>query len=376
MRPTNLLCLLAALALPGAGAHAQSLAEAISGVERGARRPAGRAAPAAAAGGSVKAVAVDCAAGESINAALAKKADELIVEITGLCAEDVQVRRDRVTLRGSDPLVDGIQAVGTGDLFGAALLIREARFVTVENLKLTGGVRAGLRVENARRNVFATNCRFEGNGFWGVVAIGSLVDIDDSVATGNGSGGLIASESSFILCDNCTVFDNPAPGEGIGVISSLASSLTFVGGSVAAQIAADVEASSFGNFRDTTLIAEDLPSGVGFAVFAEDDGNVNVRTSTIDGSLLIEDQAQIFLISSDQVGNPLGNLIGTQAKIETRGSPTTGDTNLVGLTLLSQWANGVFSPQTNLGDLGCSTGADALCTAGVTKTSSTCALCP
>lgn len=377
MNRTVMLLACAGVALLPATAHGQRHAEATWGAERSPAAPeaAAKAAPAAGAA-AVKTVAVDCAAGDSINSALAKKADQLIIEITGLCAEDVQVRRDHVTFRGTDPLVDGIQAVGTGDPFGAAMLIREARFITIENLKFTGGTRAGLRIENARRNISASNCRFEGNGFWGVVSIGSLIDIVDSVATGNGSGGLIASENSFLLCDNCTVVDNPAPGDGIGVISSLASSISFVNGSVAAQIAADVEASSFGNFRDTTLTGEDQPSGVGFAVFAEDDGNVNLRTTTLDGSLLIEDQAQIFLVSADQVANPLGNFISGQAKIEAFGSPTNGDTNLVGTTSLTRWANGVFSSLTNLGDLTCSVGADAVCAAGVTKVSSSCALCP
>ncbi len=374
------LAVCSAALLLAAGAQAQDRAEATYGIERGARslaaaQQAAGVAPAAA-GGSVKTVAVDCVLGDSISAALAKKASQLIIEITGLCAEDVQVRRDHVTFRGGDPMVDGIQAVGTADPFGAALLIREARFITIENLKLTGGTRAGLRLENARRNIHVSNSRFEDNGFWGVVAIGSMVEIEDSVATGNGVGGLIASENSFILCDNCTVVDNPAPGDGVGVTSSLASSVTFVNGSAAGQIAADVSASSFGTFRDTTLTGEEMPSGVGFALSAGANGNATVRTTTLDGSLLIENQAQLFLRSVDQVANPLGNIIDGQAKIEAVGSPTTGDTNLSGITSLARWVNGVFSPMTNLGDLSCSTGADAFCAAGVTKTSSTCGLCP
>lgn len=47
--------------------------------------------------------------------------------------------RDRVTLRGVDPEVDGISAAEDLGESDAALWVRGAQFVTVENLKLTGG---------------------------------------------------------------------------------------------------------------------------------------------------------------------------------------------------------------------------------------------
>ncbi len=55
-------------------------------------------------------VRVDCGKGQSINRALAAKAEELTIEIRGLCHESVIVSRDRVTLRGSDADVAGIAA--------------------------------------------------------------------------------------------------------------------------------------------------------------------------------------------------------------------------------------------------------------------------
>jgi hypothetical protein len=55
----------------------------------------------------VKTIRVDCNRGDSINQALADKADGLIIEVQGTCQEDVVVARDDVTLLGlgSDPTV-------------------------------------------------------------------------------------------------------------------------------------------------------------------------------------------------------------------------------------------------------------------------------
>jgi hypothetical protein len=58
-------------------------------------------------------VAVNCSAAESINEALERKAEELIVEITGSCHEDVVIERNNVTLRGVTPGVTVVAASST-----------------------------------------------------------------------------------------------------------------------------------------------------------------------------------------------------------------------------------------------------------------------
>src|SRR6185503_4060518 len=85
-------------------------------------------------------VKVDCAKGDTINAALASnpKVQRLTIEISGMCHENVVVTRDRVTLRGSDPAHDGIQAAENTEFTDAALWVRAAALFTVENLTLTG----------------------------------------------------------------------------------------------------------------------------------------------------------------------------------------------------------------------------------------------
>ena len=114
-----------------------------------------------------KTIKVDCSKGQSINKALEDKADELIIEISGMCEENVLVERHNVTLRGGDPAGDGIRAVDEGD-DDVALTIAGTLNVAVENLRLTGGER-GLTVNNViRGSVHVRNCNVEGNSRMGL----------------------------------------------------------------------------------------------------------------------------------------------------------------------------------------------------------------
>jgi hypothetical protein len=166
-----------------------------------------------------KTVKVDCAKGNSVNAALSSTAAELIVEFSGACAEDVLIDQPNVTLRGIGPdasiigadvatdapaalnvvggtnvvLADftvddqhdrrGIEAVGT-----AALV--------VERVIATGN-RHGLYVKHSasvtvRDSSFVENAS-DGIGIWGSSAIlfSGTVSMND-----NGRAGLIVSDAS------------------------------------------------------------------------------------------------------------------------------------------------------------------------------------
>ena len=383
-RRISLACAAAAALCLAGSAFAQDLSEAVYGLdqdsaEAAAAAPAPRAGGPSSLGPGTKTVDVDCAAGDSITDALKRKADELIINISGLCVEDVTVRRDRVTFRGTDPLTDGIQAATTDDPFGAALLIRESRFIRVENLKLTGAPRTGLRIENARRHVYVDNCRLEGNDNFGLVVLGGLTDVTDTVITGNGDAGIAASENGFVLCDNCTVVDNPAADEGFGVISSLASSVSLRNSTVTANFALEADAGAFITVRDSTITGNPDPVfGFGLGLIASDNGEITVFDSTLNGSIQVSNQGQIFLTAVDQTSNPVGNLVldNGNLRVRGRGGPTPVPSNLIGTTSFVRFGRGIFQSGTNLDILTCNQGADAVCTAGVTKTSSTCALCP
>ena len=121
--------------------------------------------PSVAARASAGTLKVNCHKGESVNKALAKDPDaaSLVVEISGLCKENVVVTRDRVTLRGADPATDGIQAAGNTEQTDAAVWVRGAQLVVVENLKLTGGFTGLLATEVSVPHLRVNNCRLEGN---------------------------------------------------------------------------------------------------------------------------------------------------------------------------------------------------------------------
>jgi len=134
-------------------------------------------------------VTVDCNKGDSINQALTKSplVRNLTVEISGVCHENVVVTRDHVTLHGTDPANDGIQADLSDEISDVALWVRQAQLVTVENLKLTGGF-SGLLVTNVTLNgLQLINCRLESNGAYGAQLQNALVVAQDSTFSTNGN---------------------------------------------------------------------------------------------------------------------------------------------------------------------------------------------
>jgi hypothetical protein len=138
-----------------------------------------------------KSIAVDCAKGESINAALASAAQALIIEFTGVCAEDVVIGRDDVTLRGAVP---GAKIAGAA---GAptpqpAIAIRGVDSIALESFAVDDSDRRGIDVRAA------TNIRLDG-----------------IVSSGNAGDGLFLGEGASAFIRHSS-FDNNA-GDGIGM---------------------------------------------------------------------------------------------------------------------------------------------------------------
>ena len=159
--------------------------------------------------GAEKVIAVDCSAGESIIKALGKGVEEVVVEISGVCTENVVIRRDNVILRGSDPELDGIQSAVEGE--GVVLTVRDATNVQVENLSLAGGI-LGLEVINSNAAsgpspVKLTNCRLEGNLSKGAGIVDSVLVAVQTQFLNNSYGGMFIADGSLFNCQGCT-FDN------------------------------------------------------------------------------------------------------------------------------------------------------------------------
>jgi hypothetical protein len=166
-----------------------------------------------------KTVKVDCAKGESLNAALSSTAVELIVEFSGACAEDVLIERSDVTLRGIAPdasiigadvatdapaalsLAGGANVALTGftvddqhdrrgiDASSTAALVVDGVIVTGNRHGLYLQQSASVTVRDSSFNANAS----DGVGIWGSSAIlfSGTVSMND-----NGRAGLIVSGAS------------------------------------------------------------------------------------------------------------------------------------------------------------------------------------
>lgn len=347
-----------------------------------------------AAAGASKTITVDCSKGESINQALADKSEELIVEVEGLCHEKVVVRRSGVTLRGSDPALDGIVGPASGpageplisvwgaEVSGSFFVVEEAQFaVEIHDLGLRGNDGAGLAVWGSL--VQAKNVSITDNGGVGVHASGaSGIHLIDAVVSNNADTGINATRSSFMLCEGCTVEENGGDGvrgvngaqvilfesavtdnEGIGVRALTSANATVDSSVIAGEFAVGGAARARVTGFNTTVTATELS-------FWFTGADVQWSDSSFEGSMRINKDAYARLIGCTQTSNPGENFIAEDSTLDLAGG------TLVGTTRLVRFATGSLLGGAALGDLVCETGSDAACDGSETKSSSSCSLCP
>ena len=66
---------------------------------------------------------VNCANGDSLQAAIDRESGPVTIEVRGICAENVLIARKQVTLHGLDPALDGIQGVAADPAPLGALVV-------------------------------------------------------------------------------------------------------------------------------------------------------------------------------------------------------------------------------------------------------------
>jgi hypothetical protein len=179
---------------------------------------------------------VDCAAGETVGAALAAAAARrgpITILVTGVCAEAVTLRRDDVTLRGAAP------GAGLRVPFEDATLVRVngARRVRLEQLTLTGdGTGSGIDADD--NGAFTAVGLQVSNLSAGIeVAQSALGEVFDSVIENNLSG-VSAGQADLGLFD-CTVRNNRASG-----VSVIGGRLSVSGGAIEANRFSGVSATA------------------------------------------------------------------------------------------------------------------------------------
>jgi hypothetical protein len=285
-------------------------------------------------------ISVDCNLGQKINNALNTPAVELTIEISGICIEDVAIDRNNVTLRGTDPTVDGISSDPDGPM-RQALSVRNVDAITVENLKLTGAFNGiGINDSVGTRLV---NCRLEDNEFAGAIvgsSSGSIFFFDTVVSaptppTGARlSRGIWVTNGSNASCFNCTISDYR---EALQV--STGASLFVNGGLYTAS-------------RNVLQISNNSSS--------------SVFNATLDGRIRMTDQSAATLINVDQSNDVGSNQLRSGSNLIARFG-----TALEGFTAVSEFTNvSLLDTSSISGDMQCDRGGDAYCDSPVTATSS------
>lgn len=276
-------------------------------------------------------VFVDCNAGDQINDALATPALNLTIEIDGICAENVEIRRTNVTLRGSDPAEDGIRPDPDG-LLQAGIALRNVSIITIENLTLTGAF-TGIGI-NDSFGVTLRNCRLENNEFSGAIvgtASNSVVFIDTAISALSPAAGarlrfgIWVTNGSSASCFNCQINDYRD-----SLLVSTGAKLNVIGGTFTA-----------------TRSALDVI----------DQASADLAGSQIDGRVRIEQKGFARLSNVSQVATPVPN--------RSRNGSTLvldGTTSLIGDAWVGEFANMTFLDDSSMsGNLSCFNGGDAFC---------------
>lgn len=335
---------------------------------------------------------VNCNKGGSINKALAKTAGTpaVVIEITGICNENVVVARDRVTLKGTDPATDGIQATGNTEQSDAALWVRGGQFVVVENLKLTGGFSGVLATDVSVPVLRLINCRVEGNAFIGAQLQNSLLQATDTNFGPNTRTNVNVSNASRFICQNCTLTNAAVPPLGgpdnivvFGGSQALFFDSALVNGGVNAS-------NSQVSLTDSSVQWFDDPNGPAFgrALVGNSSSSFTLIRTQVEGTMTFVQGTTGNLLGVTQTlgaGPPNAiNILDDSAMVRVGtffGNPGPPATPTVTSSVLGfvmrNFANTSILDTTQVnGNMTCLQGGNAYCTPTSTKLGSTCGLCP
>jgi hypothetical protein len=319
-------------------------------------------------------VNVDCGSGDTVAEALAQPADQLTIEISGICTENVVVSRNHVTLRGTDPLADGIHAEdGVSFPTPYALEVDGVQRATmrIRNLQLAGAPGSyPLGVYHSRVNV--KNCRLQNGSHFGAWLSDSLALFTDTVITGNADGG-VNFGGGYFRCTRCTIENN---GEGgWGIRSFPGGEFDLIDSTVEGYRAVYMQGGALRVTGSSSIEGIPGADGEGLAIEATENATIKLNGASVTGPMnvvlsdLILDEATThsipveFMEDNEVSGN--------------RGIYVAGASTLAGNLGLSALAKGFFESGTSLaGNLECVGGSDAWCEdSSVISGTSNCAQC-
>lgn len=309
-----------------------------------------------AAGPASRTVEVDCTQGGSLTRALGTPARELTLVIHGLCRESVEIRRDHLLLRGSDPQVDGIAPPA-----GGTLIIRDARHVSLEGLSVRTVSAAALTVRNAAA-VEVTGCTLAGGG---VIAHHADLRFTDVGIDGGSTPWGPRLFGGSLVCTRCT-------------ITGFRLATLYAAGAGVVQIADSTLAGGSGITvrRGSRVIVEGstVSGHPWYAGGAYNGGFLELDGSTVEGYLETGLRGSLVLADTLQTTNPYHVNLASGASDVT----VAGTSELLGDLHVEGFATAVLSDGVSVdGGLYCGSGGDAFCASTVSVSGgSTCGRCP
>lgn len=209
---------------------------------------------------------VACAAGETINAALARgdSRKPVTIQVNGTCTENVVIARDDLTLSGNwggvsaaDPSRPTIWVQGTRVIVigftvtggSHAIEVSGGNAVTVQNVELRGATANGLYVVNGAAVLI--NSRIEGNGGAGIFLRDASVRVSGTEILGNQGPGIEAVRNSA-----ASSYDNTIRNNAEGILIDTGSTVIMSGGTVGPgpDHGLELATHSNANLTDVTII--------------------------------------------------------------------------------------------------------------------------
>ena len=302
---------------------------------------------------TTKTVQVDCAKGDSINAALEEKADALIVEISGFCSEAVVIGRDDVTLRGGHPALDGIEAPGPppeGGELPSPLTIYEAGGFAVERLTLRDG-QDGVRLRGG--SIGSTvgelvDCRVEGN-VNGIFVTDANLTLTGVTVAGNSAYGVSLERGRLVGSGN-RIEDN----DGIALRVRNYSNANLTQSEITAGAGGSgawIEGHSILFLIESSLIAPDWGNAATLWI----NSLVYLRSQSIfQGNLEANDKSMIWLYQAEQSSAPHNaHAVRCDSMLELLAATLEGD------VVVGDFSKAWLAGSTLTGELRCERAGDA-----------------
>jgi len=258
------------------------------------------------------AIDVNCDEGDSIQKAIdagAGSAAPKTINVTGFCAEDLNIRRDNIEILG-----DGNTMISGG------ILVRGADGLTIRDLTITG---PGFGISASMSRVFMTNVHIDGNYDYGIALrhggavflyngtisgnfgdIGFLIEnghgqLSNSEVSGNADDGIVINANGNLTMTGGSVNGH---GQGTGITAELSSSVELENVSVSNNetgvlvsngSTAAINDSTINGNADTGIFVSTTSNAIidGTEIFESERGVVASRQSfvTLNGNTVVRD---------------------------------------------------------------------------------------